>query len=570
VLQSQPSAPGSPKRGERGKKTQPAAISNLIRRPAPWLCDCSRPVSSPVCAAIATMILRPFRWIGLGLALLATGFGAPAAAPTSDAPRSVADLQSRIAAHLDQPRFRNALWGVEIVSLDTGRTLFERDAHRLLSPASNCKLYTAALVLDRFGPDYRIRTPIGATAAPDAQGVVAGDLIVSGRGDPSWDSRRAKKDFWEVFAPFIDVLTRAGVRHITGSIVADATFVKMAPNGAGWTADDLEDYYGAEISAVSLNDNYAELWVSPGATVGAPAQAALREPLTGLQVDNRAVTVAKDAARHVEIRRFVGESVVHVFGQVPLGSAPDEEDVAVPRPADWFARGLKAALERRGIKVDGGTRSVAWLEAAAPPATAPLGEITSPPLRDLLVAVLKPSQNLEADLLFAQVGEATRTPATPVGSSSEDLAVGALGQFLRAHALPASEVKFEEGSGLSRNNLASAHATATLLRYMAAQPAGADFAAALPIAGVDGTLRMRMKGTLAEGNVRAKTGSLRWANSLSGYVTSAAGERLAFSVMLNRYVHDPDHRVRDELDTVAVLLARLAVRSESRTPSPAP
>jgi D-alanyl-D-alanine carboxypeptidase/D-alanyl-D-alanine-endopeptidase (penicillin-binding protein 4) len=190
-----------------------------------------------------------------------------------------------------------------------------------------------------------------------------------------------------------------------------------------------------------------------------------------------------------------------------------------------------------------------------------LGETQSPPMRDLVAAFMKPSQNLETDLIFGYIGERRRTATTPAGRTTEELAVAALREFLQAQAVPAEEVRFEEGSGLSRNNLTTANATVALLVRMAQHPAAADFLAALPVAGVDGTVRSRMKGTPAEGNVRAKTGSLRYANTLSGYVTTAAGERLAFSVMLNRNTGQPAGRTaRDELDEVAVLLAGFAGR----------
>src|SRR5207248_6016176 len=164
---------------------------------------------------------------------------------------------------------------------------------------------------------------------------------------------------------------------------------------------------------------------------------------------------------------------------------------------------------------------------AVTPACVPLGEIQSPPLRDLVLALLKPSQNLETDLLFDHLGERQRAADTPAGRTAEELGVTALSSFLRANRLPAADVHFEEGSGLSRNNLTTANATLALLVFMSRHAAADDFIRALPIAGVDGSLRKRMKGTPAEGNVRAKTGSLRWANSLSGYVTTGAGERLA-------------------------------------------
>lgn len=476
---------------------------------------------------------------------------------------SVEELRAMLDAHVSQPRFVAAAWGVKVESLDTGRVLYEHHAQRLLSPASNSKLYTAALALDRLGGEYRIVTPLLASAAVAADGTLNGNLIVSGRGDPSWKSGAKRANFAGIFEPVVAALTKAGVRRITGEVVADATYFRGPPNGAGWAADDLNDYYGAEVSAISLDENYAELRISP-ATAGEPCRLQMVQPHRGLVIENRTQTLAAGGARRLETQRVFGENTLYVFGSMPAGAAPYVADVTVPRPANWFAAALREALIRGGIAVDGGSRGIRWPETpVASDAAVRLGEIASPPLRELVAAFMKPSQNLETDLIFNHVGESTRGSDTPARRTSEQLGVAVLRDFLRTHGLPADDVRFEEGSGLSRNNLTTANATSALLRFMATHRESAAFVASLPVAGVDGTLRRRMKGTAAEGNVRAKTGTLRWANALSGYVTTAAGERLAFSVMLNRSVTPTGMSARDDVDSIAVMLARLTARSDA-------
>lgn len=478
--------------------------------------------------------------------------------------RSVAELRGQLARHLGQERFARAVWGVKVASLDTGRVLFEEHADRLLSPASNSKLYTGALALDRLGGDYRIRTPVLATAKPDAAGTVAGDLIVSGRGDPGWNSGSARKNFDEIFARFGELLDRAGVRRITGDLIGDATYFRGVPYGAGWTADDLNDYYGAEVSAIALEDNYVDLRLTPAVEAGRAAQAVWMQPHTGLVFDNRAVTIAKGGMRNIQVRRLPGETVVHVFGEIPTGAAPFVTEATVPRPALWFAAALKEALARRGIAVEGQARSRHWPDAPASAAAGvELGEIQSAPLRELVAGFLKPSQNLQTDLIFAHLGELARPAGTPEWRSSEQCAVSALREFLQRNELFPDDVRFEEGSGLSRNNLTTARATVALLTFMAKHREAEAFSAALPVAGTDGTLRRRLKATPAEGNVRAKTGTLRWANALSGYVTTAAGERLVFSAILNRAVTPSGQSARDDVDAIAELLARFQGRSDA-------
>jgi D-alanyl-D-alanine carboxypeptidase/D-alanyl-D-alanine-endopeptidase (penicillin-binding protein 4) len=481
-------------------------------------------------------------------------------AQTTDSAHSAAQLAAQIDEHISQSRFDAALWGVKVVSLDSGMTIFDNHADRLMSPASNSKLYPAALALDHFGPDYRIVTPILASAKPDADGTVRGDLVISGRGDPSWNAKHAGTNFWDMLSPFVAVLKKNGVHRVTGDLIGDTTFFHSQPNGSGWTVDDLEDSEGAEISALTLADNFTTIRVTP-AQAGEPCKAELVDPFTSLQIDNQTVTATNKAPRQIIARRFRGENVVHLFGALPAGGEPEIVEEPVPRPAEWFVAALKSALQENGIMVDGAARVVAW-PSSPPVANEKIGEISSPPLSEVLAGFLKPSQNLETDLIFEHTGETLRPPDSPPWVTSEECALVALHKFLATNGLPARDVHFDEGSGLSRNNLTTANASVALLQFMARQPAASTWETALPIAGVDGTLRRRMKNTPAAGNVHGKTGTLRWVNALSGYVTNAAGEKLVFSLMLNRYDSPPDRKRTDELDDIAVMLARSDFRTD--------
>ncbi len=464
------------------------------------------------------------------------------------------DLPAKLEALVTQPRFAGATWGVKVVSLDSGRTLFEHGPDRRMSPASNSKLYTGALALDQLGGDYRISTPLLATAKPDQAGVLAGDLIVSGRGDPSWNHRVGKKDFWTSFEPIVAALQRAGVKRITGDIIADATWLRHPPQGASWSTDDMDFEYGAEVSAVTLADNYIDLRIMPATAAGQPCALEVLQPLSGLTFDNRTTTGPAGSGREIRVQRLPGENTVHLFGSLPLGGKEELTEAPVPDPAAWFARALHEALAKAGIAVGGRARSLRW--PAAPAAGGVLlGEISSAPLRDLVAGFMLPSQNLETDLIFAHLGERRRTAATPAWLRSDELAVTVLDEFVARLGVPTGNMLFDEGSGLSRNNLTTATATISLLQAMAKHREAAGFLASLPIAGVSGSLEKRMRGTPAEGNVRAKTGTLRFAASLSGYVTTAAGEKLAFSAMLNRYPVPAKAKAGDPLDELAVLLA---------------
>jgi D-alanyl-D-alanine carboxypeptidase/D-alanyl-D-alanine-endopeptidase (penicillin-binding protein 4) len=495
--------------------------------------------------------------------IVAGFFGCYTMAQAPAPPATLAELRQRLAEHIGQPKYASALWGAKIVSLDTGVTVFEKNPQKLFSPASNCKLYTVALALDRLGADYRIKTSLYAKAKPSSAGTVKGDLIVYGRGDPTINARFYGGDIYQALEPLVSALADAGVKRITGDLVGDESYFRGPPFGSGWVWDDLEYYYGAEISALTINDNTLQAVVAPGARIGAPCQLGLLPATDCITFRNRTETVPEGAPRSLSFYHPLCQNLLYVTGQLPLGSAARTNVVTVHNPAGLFVSFFKQALARRGIRVSGKVRTVNWLDRQVQPMDydrlVELGSVESPPLQDIARDIEKPSQNLYADLLLAHVGEKLRPAYAAVGGTSEDLGIRELNKFLAEAGIKRGEVIFEEGSGLSRDNLATPNATVTLLQFMSRNKCAQAYLDALPIAGVDGTLKNRMVGTPAAGNVRAKTGTLRWANSISGYVTTAAGEHLVFSLMINRYYEI--RPARGDLDTVVVLLASLTGRT---------
>ncbi len=494
--------------------------------------------------------------MGLALAMVPLRAGAPGAF-TNAGPATVGELRERILAHVIQPRFARAHWGLHIVSLETGRTLFTANGDKWFVPASTAKLFTGALALDLFGPEFRIRTSVYAETRPDANGVLAGDLRLFGRGDPGFHAGAAGGDWDRALAPLVDGLVRAGLRTVQGDLVADDRYFRDSAIGSGWEHDDLAWYYGAEVSALSLNNNAVDVFARPARSAGLPAEVVLSPPTRYVTLSNRLQTVAAGGPRRVLFHR--DPNGIPARGTLPVGAAPVSQAMAVRQPARWFAEEFRRALERRGIELRGGIRE-------AGPA-GPLAELTqtnrwvelagcdSAPLRDLLARMLQPSQNLHAQLLLLQAG--WTEPDRPE-ETSEQAGLRALAAFLQRAGIPAGEVRFEEGSGLSRHNVVTPRALVRLLEFMARHPQAAVFREALPVAGVDGTLRHRLRGTPAEGNARAKTGTLDLVAALAGYVASAAGESLAFALLLNQYSPPAGERpARAELDDVVNWLAGL-------------
>jgi serine-type D-Ala-D-Ala carboxypeptidase/endopeptidase (penicillin-binding protein 4) len=496
--------------------------------------------------------------------ILLTATLAQSAPPPS--PSTLENLVPSIQAHIGQDRFREAFWGIRVESLDSGRVLFTHNADKLLKPASNAKLFTAALALDRLGPDRRFRTSCYTRQPPTRSGTIKGDLWVYGRGDFSGAARFHAGDPQAALNPLIQALRNAGIRRIRGGLIGDATYFHGPRFGSGWTWDDLQFYYGAEASPLILEDNVVDLVFRPGLQPGAPCRIETRPPTTYVAFINRTSTVDAHAARHLELYRAPGENVVHVTGQLPFGDVPWTDAVAVHNAPQWFVTQLGLRLTQERIRIGQPPRTVDWLSPAElRPDYNRLLEIAavdSPPLDELLRQMMKPSQNLYAQALFLQVGRERQSrpspPAIPA-AYTELAAIAELNDFLTELGISTNSVKLDDGAGLSRRALVTPNAIVALLKRMDQHPYAHAFRSSLPIAGVDGTLRERMKDTPAAGRVRAKTGSLAHVYTLSGYATTATGERLVFSFMLNNPASTTE--ARSDLDFLAILLAALEERS---------
>jgi serine-type D-Ala-D-Ala carboxypeptidase/endopeptidase (penicillin-binding protein 4) len=452
---------------------------------------------------------------------------------------TLAGLRTRLNEHLSQPRFAQAQWGVKVVSLATGKTVFEHNADKLMKPASNAKMYTASLALDRLGPDYRIKTSFYAPAKPDADGTIHGNLLVYGRGDPSFASRFNGGDYSKSLQPIIAALTAAGIKRIEGDLVGDDSYFRGPPYGSEWTWDDLQYYYGAPVSALTVEDNCIDLVFKPGKAAGQPCQIVTKPETSFVTFINRTRTSAAKTRANIDIYRPVGENTAYVWGQVPLDSKGEDDSVSVSNPALWFVTLLKASLAQHGVTVTGGVRSVGWLEREVAPLDlsnlVEVAMVQSRPLAEIVKNTLKPSQNQYAQLLLLQVGAKTQKAGEGEDRYTENMGLAEMRKFLAEAGIKRGMTLLQEGSGLSRGALVTPSASVQLLAYMARHRYHDAFINALPIAGVDGTLRNRFKGTAAAGNLRAKTGSLGHVDTLSGYLTTKGNDKLVLSIMLNNY-----------------------------------
>jgi len=464
--------------------------------------------------------------------------------------------------------------GIKVVSLDTGKVLFEQNAAKLLRPASNMKLYTVAAALDRLSPDYRFVTSVYAASKPDAAGVIHGDLTIYGRGDPSLAARFNNGDYLKAIDDLAARIVAAGVKRVEGDLVGDESYFVGPKYGAGWEWEDLTWYYGAEITPLTVNDNALDLFIKPGLAVGQPAVITTGPPDPLLTIVNKVITSAKGLRREISIHRGLGENTITITGAIPLEDRGYSGGIGISHPAMLFVYLLRASLAQKGIVITGKSRTTG--EVSQPPLITgvpisgtngalqtEIATLQSPPFGLIASQTLKPSQNLYTELILRTLGKVTPPPAntSSLGQTSEELGVEAVKSFLKTAGIRPDALVLDDGSGLSRNDMITAEASVQLLTFMSKHRYANVFRDALPIAGVDGTLRNRMRGTPAENNLRAKTGSLSSAASLSGYLTTAAGEKLAFSVMVNNYPRDVEPRLVC-IDPIAVLLASYAGKPE--------
>ena len=499
-----------------------------------------------------------YRHFAAGLLVCACWFALGSATASSSASTaSAAGLAADIDGQISQPRFAAANWGIAVVSLDSGRTLYTHHADQLMQPASTAKLFTAALSLSTLGADYRMPTRL--LANDDIHdGRLNGPLILYGMGDPTLGTATST-DWADQLA---NQLFQRGVRQVRGDLIADDSYFTGPAFGSGWEAGDLQSWFAVPSSALSVDENIVDITVSPGSATGLPASLTFDPVDAQMPQLGQLTTTLSRLPSDINLYRAPGDSTLYAFGTIAAKTPPQHFKLALPDPALVAGSQLRQALADRGIHLTGQVHALHWPQddTALVARADTLAEIQSPPLMDVLQRGLKRSQNLYLQNLFLSVGKHQQsmeaTPGIVPFASTEQWSVKALHQLLAQIGIPPSAGLIDEGTGLSRRDLVTPDAMVRLLAYLAAQPYAAQLHEALPIAGIDGTLTGQMRHTAAENNVHAKTGSMTYVHCLVGYVTTAAGERLAFAIMLNNYEQPPSGpSTGADVNAIALMLA---------------
>ncbi len=482
--------------------------------------------------------------------------------PSSVLSASVAaqSLAKRLDARLDRPPFNRQLWGVALVD-ESGRLVYSRNADRLFIPASNTKLVVSAVAAALLPPDWRVKTSV--YGGPVVGGVVMGDLVLYGRGDPTMDRRCYATDSTlpgvcdtDPFArlrQLADSLRAKGVQLIQGDVVGDGSYFEPTLVHPNWEQFDLNWWYAAPVSGLGFNDNSVDFTWQPGPAAGAPAVITMSPDLGDLAFENRTVTVPPGGESDVGDRFFRHPGTLQIWaeGTVALDNPPRKDSFALPDPNLYAARALRQALSDAGISVAGTTRSTTDSSVYAQlRQTPPLAEVASRPLRDWIFPILNTSQNWFSEMLLKQLGKQFgRSGSWPDGLEVER-------RFLiDSVRIDSTQISLSDGSGLSSSNLVSPLAFTQLLRYIRRHPRFASFAAGLPQAGATGSLKTRFVGTPLAGRVRAKTGSISRVNSLSGYIELDRGRFLTFSVQANHHAQ-PTRPMLAAIDSIVVEMGR--------------
>ena len=500
-------------------------------------------------------------------AISPTPVAAPSITPTPVPVQTLAELQSRIQLALSRQALQRGQIGVKIVSLDTDKTIYEQNAEKYFMPASNMKNFTVAAALERLTPDFRFITSVYAPAMPDANGMIRGGLTVYGRGDVSVSFAFYDGDYYKGLDALAQKIVQAGVKRIEGDLIGDESYFLGNAIPPSWEWDDLQWYYGAEVSALPLNDNVVRLIVKPGAA-NSPCVVQMQPANTVYKIINQCLTNGGNTKSDLKITKKLDQNVLEISGTLPSNDRGFNGLVAVSRPADLFIAILRQLLEQKGVVITGQNRVIGAKEksALAAASTTPPVEIArfeSPPLSVIAAKTMKPSQNMFTETILWTLGEQGRSfssaqpepnPFLNQRSTSAERGIFVVQNFLKEIGIAPDSVVQWDGSGLSRHNLVTPNSVVRLYAYMARQSRHAQvWRDSLTIGGVDGTLQNRFKGTPAAGNARGKTGTIDQVSALSGYITTASGERLVFSILVNGVPSSRDRIAA--IDEIVVALA---------------
>ena len=451
------------------------------------------------------------------------------------------DLAKTLDSLLSNSEFSQARWGVAVVSLRDGKLIYEHNGDQLFTPASNMKVYTTAVALDLLGADYRWRTSVYSDNPPDSTGTINGDLVLYGRGAPDLiaTNRGENSNSIEELAKS---LAAKGVKRIQGNVIGDESYFRGDATGDGWLSNDLQWYFGAEASALTINANSIEVSITSASKMTEQPKVEVNDFDGYIQTTNNLTTVESGEPLRIGVKREATDNNITVWGQYPIGARGYGASLSVHQPSLWAAKMFLRTLRSHGISVDGEARyrdsRVAEKNRFNPEGKQELAFVTGRSLGEIIRITNKLSVNLYAEILLRTLGRERAPMISDDKSGGRERGDDEHGReliklWLSRQGIKTTKLAIHDGSGLSRLDLVTPQATAQLLAAIRKTNSGEIFADSLPIAGTDGTLGGRLASV--EGRIVAKTGTLSYDNSLSGYLTTADGQIFSFSVICNDF-----------------------------------
>ena len=462
-----------------------------------------------------------------------------AAAAVSTAGFAVASFEDDVKSIIARPSFENATIGVEVRDLSSDHIVFQNNPYRSLTPASNQKLVTSAVALQRLGGGFRFNSTVHASNKPE-NGVIKGDIWLKGSGDPSLTSDR----LGDLAAEIAD----GGVKKIEGEVYGDGSVFDKQFLGSGWAWDDEPYYYSAQVDGLNCDLNVVNVTVTPGKEEGDAASVKINgQDAMGDEYVKVESSVVTGGEEDVSLGRLRGQNVITVTGSIPRNAQPLADQVTIENPSAYTAYRFALALKNAGIEVS----TKATTSESVPDDAHKLATSTSRPLTELLKLFMKPSDNMYGEALLKTVGYVEN----PGEAGSSSLGVGVSQSFYEDAGIESSGILTVDGSGLSRMDSVTTTFLCDLLTSAYKSFSKEDkstYLDALPIGGVDGTLASRFVGTPLEGNIRAKTGSLTGVSALSGYLTAKNGKDYILSILMNQAFDSAE--ARGAQDDIALAL----------------
>ncbi|SHF74317.1 D-alanyl-D-alanine carboxypeptidase / D-alanyl-D-alanine-endopeptidase (penicillin-binding protein 4) [Mariniphaga anaerophila] len=435
-------------------------------------------------------------------------------------------FEKQLQNFLEQPAYRNASVGIQVVESATGKTFFEHNPEQLFIPASVLKVVTSAAALEILGADYHFKTKLGYSGKIE-NGVLKGNLVIVGGGDPSLGSEYFRNyypasGFLETWAAQVRA---AGIQKVEGHLVLDCSLYDTEPVPPTWIWEDMGNYYGAGASALTFYDNLFRISFRSQPKAGLPTEiVAMRPQIKGLTMRNE--VLSSDSNRdlaYVFGSPFDGDRVVR--GTIPKNRKSFTIRASNPFPEKLLADDFLAHLARKGIFVSGDSE-INKVE----PADFKLIYVTeSPSLAEIVKVLNHESVNLFAEHLVKQVA------AEKNGTGTRESGLNLIVDFWKSKGLDVSQLIMEDGSGLSHFNAVSPAFLVSVLNYMDQSGRYSDdFWKSLPSAG-NGTLHYFDPRLFPQNSLRAKSGSMTRVRCYIGYISPEPGKRYSFSVMVNHF-----------------------------------